>query len=54
MQQRSIVVVGAGITGLWQVLMLARRSHRVDQSNVPFAEAASRLAGAMRAPFCEA
>jgi glycine oxidase len=53
----AITVVGAGITGLWQALTLARRRHRVrlvERSAVPFAEAASGFAGAMLAPYCEA
>jgi glycine oxidase len=57
MQQRNIVVVGAGITGLWQALTLARRGHKVrllERSAEPFAEAASSYAGAMLAPYCEA
>jgi glycine oxidase len=57
MQTQCITVVGAGITGLWQALTLARRGHRVrllEQSPEPFRQAASAYAGAMLAPYCEA
>lgn len=56
MQTRTITVVGAGITGLWQALALVRRGHRVrlvERSAQPFADAASAYAGAMLGPFCE-
>jgi glycine oxidase len=52
----AITVVGAGILGLWQALMLARAGHRVrlvEKSEAPFSESASRFAGAMLAPGCE-
>jgi glycine oxidase len=52
-----ITVLGAGVVGLWQTAELARRGHEVrliERSPEPFALAASRLAGAMLAPFCEA
>ncbi|WP_088346093.1 MULTISPECIES: FAD-dependent oxidoreductase [Rhodomicrobium] len=52
----DILIAGAGITGLWQTLTLARAGHRVrlvERSAEPFADAASRLAGAMLAPYCE-
>jgi len=52
-----IDVRGAGITGLWQALTLAERGHDVrliERSETPFADAASRLGGAMLAPYCEA
>lgn len=53
----TIDVVGAGILGLWQALMLARAGHRVrliEATSEPFAAAQSRFAGAMLAPWCEA
>lgn len=56
---RSIRVVGGGVVGLWQALVLARDGHEVDLiersgEGAPFACAASRFAGAMLAPECEA
>jgi len=56
MSTRTITVAGAGITGLWQALTLARRGHHVrliERSPEPFASAASAYAGAMLAPYCE-
>lgn len=55
----SVTVVGAGITGLWQSLTLAQAGFSVclieasDEAS-PFAGSASRYAGAMLAPECEA
>lgn len=57
MTKPSITVVGAGIVGLWQTLTLARAGYDVrliEASAEPFAAAASRYAGAMLAPDCEA
>ncbi|MEO1695640.1 MAG: FAD-dependent oxidoreductase, partial [Pseudomonadota bacterium] len=55
--QLNILVVGAGVLGLWQALLFARAGCRValiDRSDRPFADAASAYAGAMIAPDCEA
>lgn len=57
MTERDITIIGAGVLGLWQALTLARAGYRVsvvEQSTMPFATAASRWAGAMLAPDCEA
>jgi glycine oxidase len=55
--KEPITVVGAGVFGLWQAWTLARAGHRVrliERSAVPFSDAASRWAGAMISPDCEA
>jgi glycine oxidase len=52
----SILIVGAGISGLWQAITLAGRGHAVrliDKAADPFAHSASGMAGAMIAPYCE-
>lgn len=57
METKSITVAGAGILGLWQALTLAKAGHKVrllEASVEPFSNAASRWAGAMLAPDCEA
>ncbi len=57
MKAQSITVAGAGILGLWQALTLAKAGHKVrlvEASTEPFTQAASRWAGAMLAPDCEA
>jgi glycine oxidase len=56
-QTTSVTVIGCGIFGLWQALALARDGHRVrliEASQQPFVDGASRWAGAMLAPDCEA
>ncbi len=57
MQKLSITVVGGGVLGLWQALVLSQRGHDVRlREAAPQSEtgAASRMAGAMLAPYCEA
>jgi glycine oxidase len=57
MAKLAAVVVGGGIFGLWQAFELARRGHAVTlREAMPEEEtgAASRFAGGMLAPECEA
>ncbi|MEL6290174.1 MAG: FAD-dependent oxidoreductase [Pseudomonadota bacterium] len=57
MSDDPITIVGAGVLGLWQSLLLARAGHRVqlvERDATPFQSAASQYAGAMIAPDCEA
>ena len=59
MSNKKLIVIGAGITGLWQAWFLARAGHNVtlieaSPETAPFSASASILAGAMLAPFCEA
>lgn len=56
MSKLDIVVVGAGVVGLWQALECARRGHKVtlrEAASRAAAGSASRCAGAMLAPYCE-
>ena len=56
MTARQIEVLGGGIVGLWQALVLAQRGHKVtllEKTQPPFAQTASGMAGGMIAPFCE-
>lgn len=53
---KTVTVVGAGVTGLWQALTLAKRGFDVrllEASSEPFANSASRYGGTMLAPDCE-
>lgn len=53
----KVTIAGAGIFGLWQAIKLARTGHKVrvlERNSKPFSDAASRYAGAMIAPYCEA
>lgn len=53
---KTVTILGAGIVGLWQAYMFAKRGHIVhviEKDETPFASAASRYAGAMLAPYCE-
>lgn len=55
--ERSATIVGAGILGLWQAFELATRGFAVrlfEAADESAAGAASRFAGAMLAPYCEA
>lgn len=57
MSEINITILGAGVLGLWQAVTLARKGLRVtlvEASERPFVAAASRWAGAMLAPDCEA
>jgi len=57
MSTKKITILGAGITGLWQALILKRAGHQVtliEKSEEVFAGSSSWFAGAMLAPYCEA
>ena len=52
----AVTVVGGGVVGLWQAYTLAGRGHAVtlrESAEPDISGAASRMAGAMLAPYCE-
>lgn len=52
----SIEVIGAGIAGAWQALVLQRAGHRVtliERDSEAMAQGTSHFAGGMLAPWCE-
>jgi glycine oxidase len=54
---KSISIIGAGIAGAWQALLLAKAGHVVtlhERSDATMREATSHWAGGMLAPWCEA
>ena len=56
MTAKTIIIRGAGITGLWQAYELAQRGHNVsvfERTSKAFEASASWIAGAMLSPFCE-
>jgi glycine oxidase len=53
----AITIIGAGIAGSWQALMLAEAGYPVrlvERSGVDLSQSATRDAGGMLAPWCEA
>lgn len=56
-ENRSVTVIGAGIAGAWQALLLARAGFAVtvhERDSAAMSLAASHWAGGMLAPYCEA
>lgn len=55
-QSGHIHIVGAGIAGTWQALMLCKAGYRVtlhERSDAALSQSASYRAGGMLAPYCE-
>ena len=55
--QSSVTVIGAGIAGAWQALLLAQAGHDVtlhERSDATMTQSTSHFAGGMLAPWCEA
>ncbi len=56
MTTKSVTILGAGITGLWQAFLLGKQGYKVtliDKSEFAFQHSSSKYAGAMLAPYCE-
>ena len=55
--QSPVTVIGAGIAGAWQALLLAQAGHDVtlhERSDATMTQSTSHFAGGMLAPWCEA